>query len=146
MDKIEDNNSLGNTSNSDNVNENGKREKRTRNRKSKAEKFTKEREELILILNRLTGLDKNNKIILYDLEHNEELKKYLKENVALIKKIFKTCSWGYFSNDTKKGMGNEIGLLRAVYKNEGWEISSKRKICERKGKKKLLVELHFNKY
>ena len=145
MDKIEDNKSLGNTSNSDNINENKKREKRTRNRKSKAERFSEEREELILILNGLTGLDKNNKIILYDLEHNEELKKYLKENVALIKKIFKTCLWGYFSNETKKGMGNEIGLLRAIYKNEGWEILSKRKICKRKDEKKLLVELHFNK-
>ncbi len=79
------------------------------------------------------------------MEHNEELKKYLKENVPLIKKIFKTCLWGYFSNDIKKGMGNEIGLLKAIYKNEGWEISSKRKICEREGEKKLYVELHFNK-
>jgi hypothetical protein len=42
-------------------------------------------------------------------------------------------------------LGNEIGLLKAIYKNEGWEISSKRKICEREGEKKLYVELHFNK-
>jgi hypothetical protein len=63
-----DNDSQGNTSNSDNVNENGKREKRTRNRPSKAERFIEEREELILILNGLTGLDKNNKIILYTQE------------------------------------------------------------------------------
>ena len=149
MNKIEENNneneSQGNTSNSDNVNENGKRMKRTRIRPCKAERFSEDREKLILILNGLTGLDKNNKIILYDLEHNEELKKYLKENIPHIKKIFKTCLWGYFSNDIKKGMGNEIGLLKAIYKNEGWEISSKRKICEREGERKLYVELHFNK-
>ncbi len=139
------NNSEGNTSNSDNVNENNKREKRTRNRPSKAERFGEEREELLKELNKIIGLENNNKIILYDLEHNEELKKYLQKNIPLIKKIFKTCTWGYFSNDAKKGMGNEIGLLRAIYKNEGWEISSKRKICQRENEKKLLVELHFNK-
>lgn len=54
MNKIienEDNNSQGSnntlTSNSDNVNENNKRVKRTRNRPSKAERFVEEREELI---------------------------------------------------------------------------------------------------
>ena len=40
MYKIEENNSLGNTSASDSPNENGKREKRTRNRPSKEERFT----------------------------------------------------------------------------------------------------------
>ena len=128
---MEDNDSL--TSNSENQNNNGKRVKRTRNRPSKAEKYSEER------------INDNNKIILYDLEHNEKLKIYLRENISLIRKIFKTCSWGYFSNDKKKGMGNEIGLLRAIYKNDGWEISSKRKICERGGEKKLHIELHFNK-
>ena len=90
--------------------------------------------------------ERNKKIMLYDLEENEEIKKYLKENIGLIRKIFKTCTWGYFSNDLKKGKDNEISLLRTIYKNEGWEISSKRKICNRNNEKKLLVELHFNKY
>ena len=75
------------------------------------------------------------------------IKKYGKKSFIFeIRKIFKTCSWGYFSNDLKKGKGNEISLLRTIYKNEGWEISSKRKICNRNNEKKLLVELHFNKY
>ena len=145
----EDNNSQRSnntlTSNSETQNNNGKREKRTRNRPSKAERYSEERINLIKSLNKMIGLNENNKILLYDLEHNEELKIYLRDNVSLIRKIFKTCSWGYFSNDKKKGMGNEIGLLRAIYKNDGWEISSKRKICERDGKKRLLVELHLNK-
>jgi hypothetical protein len=51
MYKIEENNSLGNTSASDSPNENGKREKRTRNRPSKEERFTVERYELINELN-----------------------------------------------------------------------------------------------
>lgn len=39
-------------------------------------------------------------------------------------------------------LGNEIGLLRAIYKNESWEISSKRKMCERGGEKKLKIWLN----
>ena len=145
----EDNNSQGSnnslTSNSDNANENNKREKRTRNRPSKSERFSEEREELVSELNEIIGLCVNNKIILHDLENNEILKTYLRENINLIKKIFKCGNWGYFSNDIKKGMGNEISLMRAIYKNSGWEISSRRKMCERNGEKKLHIELHFNK-
>ena len=57
----DENNSL--TSNSENPNENNKRVKRTRNRPSKAERYTKEREELIKELNKMIGLENNNKII-----------------------------------------------------------------------------------
>ena len=127
------------------MNENNKRVKRTRNRPSKAERYSEEREELVKELNKMIGLENNNKIILYDLEHNEELKTYLKENVCLIRKIFKCGNWGYFSNDPKKGMGNEIGLLRAIYKNECWEISSKRKICERSKKKNCILNYILTK-
>lgn len=69
---IEDNNFQGSnntlTTNSDNVNENNKRIKRTRNRPSKAERFGKEREEIIKEINKILGMDENNKIHLYDLE------------------------------------------------------------------------------
>jgi hypothetical protein len=50
----ESNNTL--TSNSDNVNENNKRVKRTRNRPSKAERYVEEREELIKELEKMMGL------------------------------------------------------------------------------------------
>jgi len=142
----EDNNSLGNTSNSDNVNENNKREKRTRNRPSKAERYIQEREGIIEELNILIGLNKNkNNVILYELEHNEELKLKLRELVPEIKKYYRTCSWGYFSKEEKKGMDNEIGLLKALYKNEGYNILTKRKTCEYDGIKKLQTELYFIK-
>jgi hypothetical protein len=92
-----DNESVGtNTSNSDIPNINNKREKRTRNRPSKSERYTQEREELIEELNILIGLNNNkNNVILYELEHNEELK--LRELVPEIKKYYRTCCWGYFS-------------------------------------------------
>jgi hypothetical protein len=146
MNKIEDNNSEGNTSNSDNVNENGKREKRTRNRPSKAERFSEEREELIKELERKMGLTEEIRgVLLYDLEHNEKLKEKIRELVPEIKKYYRTCSWGYFSKEEKKGMGNEIGLLKALYKNEGYNILTKRKTCEYEGIKKLQTELKIIK-
>jgi hypothetical protein len=42
-------------------------------------------------------------------------------------------------------MGNEIGLLKALYKNEGYNILTKRKTCEYDGIKKLQTELYFIK-
>jgi len=145
MNKIEEYNenvSEGNTSNSDNVNNNGKRNK---SRSTKKDLYNKEREMIINEINRLIGLDKENHVILYDLEHNEVLKRRLNELVPEIKKYYKCGNWGYFSTDEKKGMGNEIGLLKALYKNEDYEITSKRKMCIRDSIKKLQVELYFNK-
>lgn len=145
MNKIEEYNenvSEGNTSNSDNVNDNGKRNK---SRSTKKDLYNKEREMIINEINGMIGLDKGNHVILYDLEHNEELKRRLNELVPEIKKYYKCGNWGYFSTDEKKGMGNEIGLLKALYKNEDYEITSKRKMCIRDSIKKLQVELYFNK-
>jgi len=137
-----DNKSEGNTSNSDNVNESGKR---CKTRSTKKDLYNKEREMIINELNKMIGLDKENHVILYDLEHNDGLKRRLNELVVEIKKYYKCGNWGYFSTDEKKGMGNEIGLLKALYKNEGYEITSKRKMCTRNSIKKLQVELYFNK-
>ena len=77
MNKIEEYNenvSEGNTSNSDNVNYNGKRNK---SRSTKKDLYNKEREMIINEINGMIGLDKGNHVILYDLEHNEELKRRL---------------------------------------------------------------------
>ena len=149
MNKIEEyneNQSEENISISDNCNKNNKREKRTRHRLCKSERFIEEREELINKLNSLIGLDKEkNHIILYELDHNEKLKEKIREKVPEIKKYYRTCSWGYFSKEEKKGMGNEIGLLKALYKNEGYNILTKRKTCEYDGIKKLQTELYFIK-
>ena len=145
MNKIEeDNKSVGNTSNSDNINENGKMEKKSRS--TKKEMYNQEREEIIKELNEIIGLNENNKsVLLYDLETNKKVKENLKNNIEKIKKYYKYGTWGYFSNDIKKGMNNEISLLRAIYKNDNYDITSKRKIYERDGKKRLHIELFFYK-
>ncbi len=143
----EDNNSQGSnntlTSNSDNVNEN---KKRCKKRSTKKEKYYNEREEIIKVLNKILGVDeKNNEIFLYDLERNEKVKKFLKNNILNIQKYYKCGTWGYFSNDPKKGSGNEITLLRSIYKNDDYDILSKRIMNERDGKKKSRVVLLFIK-
>ncbi len=144
-DKI-DNDSHGNTSNSDNQNENGKRVKRTRNRPCKSDRFQDKREELIKELENIIGLNENKRnITLYELENNSLLINKLQELIPNIKKYFKCSTWGFFSSDPKKGMGNEIGLLKAIFKNEKYNILNKRKQLEYDGIKKLYTELYFIK-
>lgn len=147
MNKImEDNNSQGSnnslTSNSENINENNKRCKK---RSTKKEMYREEREEIIKKLNEIIGINKNNEIFLYDLERNEKVKDFLKNNILNVQKYYKCGTWGYFSNDPKKGSGNEITLLRSIYKNDDYDILSKRIMNEREGKKKSRVVLIFIK-
>ena len=144
---IEDNNSQGSnnslTSNSDNVNENNKRCKK---RSTKKDMYREEREEIIKELNEIMGINEKKKnILLYELEKNEKIKKYLRENIEKIKKYYKCGTWGYFSDEPKKGKGNEISLLKAIYKNDNYDIASKRIMCEKEGIKKSRTELLFIK-
>ena len=141
MNLIQDNSVLSgynSSSGSDNINENGKRVKKTRNRPCKNQKFEREREELIKELENIIGLNENKRnITLYELENNSLLINKLQELIPNIKKYFKCSTWGFFSSDPKKGMGNEIGLLKAIFKNEKYNILNKRKQLEYDGIKKL---------
>lgn len=115
--------STGNTSDSSG-------EKRKRNKLTKAQQFKEERQKIVLELEKLMGLTESNRgILLYDLEHNEKLKEYLKEQVDNIKKYYKYGTRNYFVNQyTKEGEQlSEISLLKAIFKDENYEIISKRK-------------------
>ena len=139
---------LNDTNSTDNNNDNIQQDKpkRTRNRLTKKQQYSKEREELIQQLNNIIGIDdKKNYIYLYDLEHNEEILKSIKELEEQISKYHKCGMWGYFSNDIKKGKGNEIGLLRAVYKDNDILITTKSKVIERNNKKINSTVYYFNK-
>lgn len=154
MNKIieEDNNSQGSnntlTSNSDNINDNKKREKRTRNRPSKAERYTEEREELIKELEKMMGLTEEVRgVLLYDLEHNEELKEYLKNKIQEIRKLYKCGMWNYFvKQHTKEGEEpSEICLLKSIFKSEKYKLISKRTVSERANEKKQYNAILFYK-
>jgi hypothetical protein len=141
---VEENDSQGNTTNSDNINDNNKRQKRTRNRPCKNERYENERKELIKELERLMGLSEGVRgVLLYDLEHNEELKSYLIEKVHEIKKMFKCGTWNYFVKQHNKDV-SEIGLLKSIFKNEKYELSNRRRLTEREGVKKIYIEICFN--
>ena len=157
MNKIEeDNKSLGNTSNSENVNENGwsdssqqscsARKRGKKKRSTKKELYSQEREEIIKELNKIIGLDENkNGIFLYELERNEKVKEFLKNNMDKIRKYHKTGTWGYFSNDISKGKGNEIGLIRTLYIDNDYDILSKLKMNNYDNLKKQYTQLIFYK-
>ncbi len=132
--------SLENSSNLENM-----KEKRCRNRSTKKELYKEKREELINELNKIIGIDKNNQIFLYELEKNEKVKEFLKNNIEKIRKYHKTGSWGYFSGDYSKGRDNEIGLLRSLYLDNDYNILSKLKINNFENKKKQYTLLIFLK-
>lgn len=127
--------SSGNTSDSSN-------EKRKRNKLTKAQQFKEERQKLVLELEKLMGLTESNRgILLYDLEHNEKLKDYLKEQVENIKKYYKCGTWNYFIQ--KEENRDIIGLLKSILKNEKYKLLNDKKYIDKNGIKKQYTYLHF---
>ena len=127
-----------------NVNENNKRVKRTRNRPSKAERFSEEREELIKELERMIGLTEEVRgVLLYDLNRNEELKEYLKNKIPEIRKLYKCGCWNYFIQKEEKR--DIIGLLKSIFKSEKYKLKPSRLVAERGGEKKQYSAILFYK-
>lgn len=148
MNKIEYNNneieSQDNTNNSERSNLNNKREKRTRNRLSKSERFSEERVELVKELEMKIGLSEEIRgVLLYDLEHNNELKEYLKEKIPEIRKLYKCGCWNYFIQKEEKR--DEIGLLKSIFRDEKYKLIPKRIMAERGCEKKQHSVIMFYK-
>jgi len=121
-------------------------EKKRRNKLTKAQQYKEERQKIVLELEKLMGLTENNRgILLYDLEHNEQLKEYLKEQIDNIKKYYKCGTWNYFVNQhTKEGEQlSEISLLKAIFKDDRYEIISRKKIKTIDNIKKHMTNLIF---
>ena len=121
---------------------------RKRNKPTKALIYKEQRKKIIENLERLMHLnDIIRSVLLYDLEKNIELKKYLREQAPNIKKYYKCGTWNYFVNQhTKEGEEiSEISLLRAIFKDENYEIISIKKIKLMDGIKKHMTNLIFLK-
>jgi len=121
---------------------------RKRNKPTKALIYKEERKNIIDNLERLMQLnDTIRSVLLCDLEKNIELKKYLREQVQNVKKYYKCGTWNYFVNQhTKEGEEiSEISLLRAIFKDENYEIISRKKIKWVDGVKKHMTNLIFLK-
>jgi hypothetical protein len=123
-----------------------KETKKKRNKFTKEQTYKEQREKIIVDLEKLMGLtDTNRGVLLYDLENNENVKKYLTEIIPNVKKYYKCGNWGFFSKTVVQGMGNEIGLLKAIFKNEKFTITSRRKTIIINNEKKLSTILYFIK-
>lgn len=118
------------------------KEKRKRNKLTKAQQFKEERQNLVLELEKLMGLTESNRgILLYDLEHNEKLKDYLKEQIENIKKYYKCGTWNYFIQ--KEENRDVIGLLKSILKNENYKLLNDKKYIDKDGIKKQYTYLHI---
>lgn len=119
-------------------------EHNTKVRRNKKLLFSDERKQIINKLNTLIGLNyDNNTVLLVELYKNQELIKYLIEIKEDIKKYYRCCRWGYFVCENNGKKGDEITLLRAIYKDHDYTILSKNVITEYNGVKSRYVKLFF---
>ncbi len=120
--------------------------KKTRNRLTKKQQFEKERGELINKLNNILGIsDKQNTFYLYDVENSNEIKEQIKELVEDVKKYFKCGTWNYFIASNSGEEAKEIGLIRAIYRDEGIILTKKERHIERNSSKVRSVQYFIMK-
>ena len=135
---------INNSENKD-VNDNNSENKK-KNRRSKQELYAEERKMIIENINNIVGLSDNKNTVIYtDLCENEELKKYLIENVDLIKKYYVCGTWSYFVSHLHDYEKNEVSLMKSIYQSDGYIITSKNKTLTRNNIKKSHKELYFIK-
>jgi hypothetical protein len=115
-------------------------------KRTKTEIFQKERQLFLQELENKMGLsDVIRCIPLYELENNENLKKYLKDKIVDIQKFYKCGSWNYFIKLNSNNLTDEIGLLKSIFKSEKYSITNKRINRNINGTKKLCSILYFHK-
>jgi len=115
-------------------------------RRNKKQLFVVERKKIIDKLSEIIKLEENNNVVVYDdLVENMELKEYIIENVDNIKKYYTCSKWGYFTCQHHGYEKDEVTLMRAIYKDDGYKIASKLKTMVRNGIKKKCTELYFIK-
>ena len=131
---------------SENISDKSENIKNKKNRKNKKLLYEKERDEIINNLNTFTNLnDKNNSIFDIELYNNKDLIDYLRNNSSNIKKYYRCSTWGYFVSENNNQKGDEITLLKAIYKDHGYDIFRKDTTHEFFGVKKRYTKLYFTK-
>ena len=114
-------------------------------RRNKKLLFDKERNEILEQLIKLINFNIDNSILFVQLQDNSELKKYLNDNIDGIKKYYRCSSWGYFVSLNNNEKGDEIVLLKAIFKDHGYVIFSKDITYEYNNVKKRYTKLFFTK-
>ena len=94
----------------------------------KKDKFMKERQDIINKLDKILGLDENNRtIILYYLQNNEKKIEDIKELAKMVMFYFSVSEWSYYKNKKKDVRNRELSLIKSIYKDSGYEIKKKLK-------------------
>ncbi len=114
-------------------------------RRNKKTYYQNERENIINELNKLIDFDKDNSVLLIKLQDNMVLKNRLNEMINDIKKYYRCSTWGYFVSINNNEKGEEITLLKAIYKDHDYNIFSKDITSVYNGVKKRYTKLFFTK-
>jgi hypothetical protein len=128
-----------------NSNDNNSNSEKKKIRRNKKTYYSNERENIFQQLKLLMDLNEDNSILLAKLQDNNELKKKLIELNKDIKKYYRCSTWGYFVSVNNREKGDEITLLRSIFKDHDYKIFSKDIITEYNGIKKRYTKLYFNK-
>ncbi len=90
-------------------------------RKTKPEKFQQERENVLLKLNKIIGIDEeNNKFNLEQLKKNTEIHNQIKELEEEVKRYFVYNRWTYFNRELENDW---LCLMKNIYKDMGYELA-----------------------
>jgi len=112
-------------------------------RRNKKLFFHYERNQILNKLIQLINFKDDKSILLAQLKDNEELINYLNSITDNIKKYYRCSTWGYFVAINNGEIGDEISLLKAIFKDHGYRIFSKDITTEYNNVKKRYTTLYF---
>lgn len=114
-----------------------------KNRKNKKLFYHDERNQILNKLIQLINFNNEKSVLLVQLKDNMELKNYLTSIVDDIKKYYRCSTWGYFVDIKNGQIGDEITLLKAIFKDHDYKIFSKDITTEYNNVKKRYTTLFF---
>jgi len=126
-------------------NDNNSNSEKKKIRRNKKTYYSNERNIFFQQLKTLMDLNEDNSVLLAQLHDNINLKNKLIESNDDIKKYYRCSTWGYFVAVNNGEKGDEITLLRSIFKDHDYQIFSKDIITEYNGVKKRYTKLFFNK-
>lgn len=114
-------------------------------RRNKKTYYSNERDNIFQQLKTLMDLNEDNSILLPQLYDNINLKNKLIELIDDIKKCYRYSTWGYFVSINNNEKGDEITLLKSIFKDHDYKIFSKDIVTEYNNIKKRYTKLYFNR-
>jgi len=112
-------------------------------RRNKKLFYHNERNVILNKLIQLINFNDDKSILLAQLKDNQELINYLTSITDNIKKYYRCSTWGYFVSINNGEIGDEISLLKAIFKDHGYRIFSKDITTEYNNVKKRYTTLYF---